>query len=435
MIQNLPWVLKIFIGLIFTSPLMFGGFTFYDEFFLIFFLVYFFFTEKNFKIKNYFFLKNRLNIFFFLTILYFIVQSLRGFIFFFNFDEIIEIKKLRWLIFFLIIICIFLIFNFKKKIIINFKSCHNIISHTSFIFITLYLSLIVLFSYFTGNKYGLEYANFPDFGILATSAYLSPLLCLMIPSTFICISNHNIKLDEFLKYCFFLSLIFSTLFFLSSRFSLAFLLIYFFLFLFTKIKILKKIQVIILFVVFSVIILLLLDFANYFLDKPNQYYFFDILKSLSPVIENGSYEHGNYGGKFRDIDRILMNYIAILHMFNDFNLYNILFGTGLRTVSLIIYETQFEILNFYGITSSLSTNVGTTGFATILIETGITGYLLILILSIVNTINLYKKKFPIMVCVIPSIFVLNLFIINSFDLILFYVLLIPGMIEEIYKIN
>jgi hypothetical protein len=135
------------------------------------------------------------------------------------------------------------------------------------------------------------------------------------------------------------------------------------------------------------------------------------------------------------IERMILNYIPLYHIFSDFNLSNFLFGTGLRTVSFEIYQTQYELLNLHGIKAGLTTNFGTTGFATILIESGIIGYLLILILSLANIKDLYNENYPLSICLIPSIFILNLFIINSFDLIIFYILLIPGMIKNIYKIN
>ncbi len=436
MIKNLSWELKIFIGLVFTSPLMISGFTFYDELFLIFFLIFFFIKEKNLKInffnlnevKN-FFLNNKLNILYLLTILYFIIQSFRGFTFFFNFNNLIEIKKLRWIIYFFIIFLLFFIFNREKNYVTKNKN-HNIISHTGLLFSVIYLLLSIIFSVSTGNKYSIEYANNQLFGILGTTAYTASLLCLTMPSVFLSLSNQKIELNEQFKYCFFLSFIFCTLFYLGARFGLLFLIIFFILFFFSSLKLKKKIYILLIFFLFSTTLLLLLHFTNYFLNQEYHYSIIDIIKSNSPIIEKGESK-----GNFRDFDRILLNYIPVYHLFSDFNLSNFLFGTGLRTVSVEIYQTQYELLNLYGINADLTTNFGTTGFATILIETGIIGYLLILILSLANIKDLYNENYPLSICLIPSIFILNLFIINSFDLIIFYILLMPGMIEDIFKIN
>jgi len=433
--KQLDYKIITFIGLIFTSSLMLKGYTFYDEIFLLGIVLLFIISSK---IKIIFLRLKKIKlslieIIFLFVMFYLLFQSFRGFLIFFNLGEFNEIRKIRWILFFLLIIFIFFIFKINREEVTK-KDYNSYIAYSGFIFSILYFLISVIYLKLFGVKYYYEYANF-KYGFMSTSAYCAAILSLTFPSIINNILNSS-KNYKFQNLNIFILIFYFILFlYLSSRLGIILWLLFFTFLIFSLFKKYQKkffnkifkYFLLFLFLVFvSFLFIILLDELTHIETKHKVINIYDSFSIFAT--KNGIY-------RLRDLDRILLNYIPLVHIYENFNLFNFLFGHGLRTGSFVISMTQHEILNQYGIFSSYTDNPGTTAFAHILIETGIVGFVSILILSMSNFIILNKLKYPIFISVIPLIFLTSIFIINSFDIILFYIILIPNFLKDIFKVN
>jgi hypothetical protein len=281
----------------------------------------------------------------------------------------------------------------------------------------------------TGLKYSFEYANNIKSGIFGTTAYSSVLLCLIIPSIILKISNTTTKLINRIQYCFIFSFLITLFFYLSARFAIALTLLQFFLHFVSSSSLKLKLQNLFVILIFSILLLTILNSINNAINVDDKYNLQETFDKTFYLIDQDNFF------KIRDLDRLVLNYVPIYHAINNFDFFNLIFGTGLRTSSQVIYQTQYELLNLFGINAVLNKNPGTTAFSAIFIETGLVGCILLFSLSIISFYSLIKQKYKIYFCFLPLFFMMQIFIINSFDMIIFYILLIPNFIEKIFQKN
>lgn len=151
------------------GPLMYGGFTWYDETFLFTFFAFMLLRQIKFPIKD----SIKKHKIYFVFLLYFLIELFNGIFFFLNNNEDI-LRKFRWLIY------LFLLF-FAATLGNLDKTRNFCITKTHLWVIILFLTLYLLSNYFvlrdTGSAANAQYAQVPARGFIdavwANSAYVT----------------------------------------------------------------------------------------------------------------------------------------------------------------------------------------------------------------------------------------------------------------------
>lgn len=399
----------LIIGLIFTTPLMVGGYTFYDEIFLTIYLLF----NLNVKIKNKF---NFYEIFFIVFIIFMSIQVLRGIFFYMDFNFFDYIKKIRWLYFFALILITFLISRSKYKDL-DFQNQINsiyLISKYGILFLFLY-SIFGLISFlkFGGTQF-IQYAELQEsWAIFGATAYVSVIYLMIIPAGFVLIKQSK---KYFLTGVLLISFSVVVSIFFGSRISLIYII---FLVLFFFVEHLRKKNYFYTFVISSFILILILLVVHY-VYKLNIYFTF--IEDLYLTIEN----FFSTEKSLKDIDRRVWN-ISAIEAIRE-NIPNFLFGWGYRTSGYIIAPYVYDLFIEFGISRDYNLDVSATGFTALLVDTGFIGILMFIVLIFSSTSQIFFKsnKLDIFILISPIYFTLIFFVINITDVILYYLILMPN---------
>ena len=168
-IRSGRYFINVLIGTAAFGPLMYGGFTWYDETFLFGLLGVMFYRRIEFPFNE--FIKTQKIYFAFLV--YFLFEFLNGVYFFYNNNEEI-LRKFRWLIYLFLLLLVATLGSIdrSKKLEVTNKHLRLIIS-----FLTVYLTWNYLVLRETGSAGYAQYAQVPERGYLdaiwANTAYVT----------------------------------------------------------------------------------------------------------------------------------------------------------------------------------------------------------------------------------------------------------------------
>jgi hypothetical protein len=168
-IRSGRYFINVLIGTAAFGPLMYGGFTWYDETFLFGLLGVMFYRRIEFPFNE--FIKTQKIYFAFLV--YFLFEFLNGVYFFYNNNEEI-LRKFRWLIYLFLLLLVATLGSIdrSKKLEVTNKHLWLIIS-----FLTVYLTWNYLVLRETGSAGYAQYAQVPERGYLdaiwANTAYVT----------------------------------------------------------------------------------------------------------------------------------------------------------------------------------------------------------------------------------------------------------------------
>jgi len=151
------------------GPLMYGGFTWYDETFLFGFFAFMLFRQIKFPIKD---LIKQHKIYF-LFLVYFLIELFNGIFFFLNNNEDI-LRKFRWLIYLFLLLLAATLGNLDKTRSFGITKTHLWVI---ILFLTLYLLTNYLVLRDTGSAANAQYAQVPARGFIdavwANAAYVT----------------------------------------------------------------------------------------------------------------------------------------------------------------------------------------------------------------------------------------------------------------------
>lgn len=399
-------------GLIFTSPLMVGGYTWYDEFYTVGFML------ANIKFKR--FSINR-DLYFYIAVIflgYMLVQSLRGVLFFTQFGLIESINKFRWLFFYALILLILVKISPKNFIIKdNFELAYALTK--SGLFFGIGYSIVGLLAmYASGSVAYTQYAQIDSsgpqlFALFGATAYVVPVFIVLIPASLFVIKQGDRKKSKLAWIA--MSLYFMNQLLYGSRSGILLFFIFLILFLTQHLATIKFSRSIISLIP---VIGLIIFFGIYFNEQNISVIFEDLLNTLH--IGDGR-DDG-----LQDIDRRIWNAAALVALLD--NTFNFFYGWGLRTSGYIIapyvYDLFLEARGF----AIFEQDVATPGFAALAIDGGIICILFVtfLMFKAAKSIFDFDRNSLIFLSFAPIAMVLQLFVVNITDVLLLWLSIIPG---------
>lgn len=419
----------LLIGCLATSPLAIGGLTWYEELFTGFYLL------ANLPIKLLKLSKLHYLIFVFF-ILYMVFQSFRGII---EFGSLVgiegAIRKIRWPIFFLILLGLFFKTNNSKIRNLTDKDLAYNIVVFGLIFHIIYIlwGVIALIKggseVYTQNamiNYADVYGYAPSMflAIWTPTAYVSSILTIVIPAVIMILTNPLRRRRAIAWITLYVLAITEFLYDSRSGSLCLFALV---LISFSKLGI-RKIAVI---SILSVVLLLTAIFiSNIRRGKSVDYYLSDIKRTVMPEKDD------NYDKELQDIDRKIWMYSAIPAL--TVNPVNFLFGYGFRMSGYVVAPYVHEMFSFYGRAKEYREDVGTEAITNIAVDSGIIGLILVGLLFISAGRSLYKQGSDYRIILIASLGLMFcwLFIINIVDLFLLYLMIMPsGILTQLGKVS
>jgi len=419
----------LLIGCLAMTPLAIGGYTWYEEIFAGSYLL------ANLPIKI---LKSNkiYHVIFVVFILYFIMQGFRGMINFLEYGQAMDsLRKIRWPIFFLILLGLFYkINNIKLRNLIDEDLAYKVtvfglVFHIIYIFWGI-VSLIKTGSVAYTQNAMLYYAE--TYGYMASiflaiwtpTAYVGSILTIVVPAVLITIreSAYNRVKIAWITLC----IIGISVFFFDTRSgSLAFFsLIVFF---FPKLGFRKK----------SIMLALgiITVFAFSFISKIGagkgvEYYFSDLKRTLR--IENKE----KYDISSQDIERQIWARSAYYALSEQPE--NLLFGYGFRLSGYIVAPYVYDMFTYYNRSKRYVENVSTEAITNLAVDGGVVGLTLLVLLFVYTGREIYRQgsKYRLLLIVSLGLTFGWLFIINVIDSYILFLTVMPsGIFTQLSKIN
>ena len=415
-VRNNPtqfWIYLV-VGLIYTSPLMIGGYTWYDEFYAGAFIL------ANLKLN---FRKIIKNFYFYLSILFIflmIIQGIRGVLFFANIGLVESVSKIRWIFFYILLLVIFLRVAPEKYINNNYNSdLAYVITKNGLIFTIIYTLIGLLAVLTSGSVAYTQYAQIDSspgphfFALFGATAYVVPLFIIFISASLFVIMTGDLKKS---KVAFILlSLVFANQLFYGSRSGILIFLFFIFLYFIQNIKNFNYFKLLI----NLLPIILLIFLFQFYLNEQNLNI---ILEDLLNTLHIGDGRDDN----LQDIDRRVWNFAAVSALLT--NEFNFLFGWGLRTsgyiVSTHVYDLFMEARGF----AILEQDVATPGFAALAVDGGVVVIIFVATMMFKAWKNIFdiNRKSLLYLSLAPILMVLQLFIMNITDMLILWIAIIPG---------
>lgn len=407
----------LIIGLIFTTPLMFGGYTWYDEFFTAAFLLTALPKSMKIKIRAY-------HLVFIFLCAYMFVQSIRGIVFFSHFGFMDALTKIRWIFFILIIFLVFLK-GISFKIANAFdENLPYSLTKAGLLFNIIYLSYGLLSLHITGSTAFTQAAMIseeyrigtsPFLAIFGSTGYVVSVYLVFIPAVLITINNDIQSRVNVGWLTLALSLMTQMMY--NSRSGMMMIAIFSGLFIgqyLLRKRVIKGFLLFIPLLAFSII------FQVFFNEVNVALIFQDFLNTLH--LGNISY----YNPSLQDINRKVWNTSAVVALLD--NPYNFLFGWGLRSGGYIVAPYVYDLFVMALGSANYKEGVGTPGFAALAVDMGFIGLLLILISLIFCIVSVYRLcgKIEFFLLFAPISFILQLFVMNIFDVLFLYLAIMPG---------
>jgi hypothetical protein len=408
----------LIIGLIFTSPIMLGGYTWYDEFYSAGLLLPMLskFNRDTIKVSN---------LVFSIFCIYLFFQAIRGIAYFTQFGIIETLTKIRWLFFFVIILLVHNKGRVLKSAVFFNKTFAHSLTKAGFIFNLIYLSIGLISIYTFGSTAYTQFAqlsaskNAAPSAILAifgATAYIVPVYIAFVPAALITIKYDVASRSKLAWLTLALSLTTQLLY--NSRSGFLIISIFIILFLLQYSWKLRVVQGLLTFIP---LISLAFVFQMYFNEVRTDVIYQDMLNTLHISTSSNKKKFDA-----QDIQRKIWN-ISAIQAISD-NPINLVFGYGLRTSGFIVAPYVFKLLSRVRENATYNEAVGTPGFANLAVDTGALGLFLLLVLFLICLIKISKVSgnFELFLLFSPVAFILQLFVINIFDVLLFYLALMPG---------
>lgn len=406
----------LLIGLVFTTPLVAGGYTWYDEIFVIGYLVANF--PKRIRIK-----KNVWDGLFTIFSVYMIVQTIRGIVFFSQIGPAEAVQKVRWIVMFTVIFFVFVKSTSAKMESVIDKDLAYKLTIAGLVFNAIYLVFGLVSIYLTGSAFFTQFAMMSDvyrvgtsplLAIFGSTGYVVSVYFVIIPATLITIVNDNWRRANFAWFVLAFALAVQMLY--NSRSGMLVIVAFVGLFVLQNFQSRRVMTGL---MAFIPLVGLAILFQVFFNEIDPTSIFQDLLNTV------GLGDPARYNLDLQDIDRKIWNFSAILALSD--NAYNLLFGWGMRTSGYIVapyvYDLFLEARGFAVYTE----DVATPGFAALAVDTGLVGLLLVFSLLVSCLVGIYKqqRKVDLIVLFAPTAFVLQLFVMNIFDVMLLYLALMP----------
>lgn len=406
----------LLIGLIFTTPFAIGGYTWYDEIFIFGYLISNIPGEIKIKLKP-------SHIIFSIFSLYMVIEGIRGVIFFSNYGFDAAVHKIRWIVFFIIIFLIF-IKSISAKISNNIDiNLPYKITVAGLLFSLIYI-LFGLIAIYTGGSTGFtQYAQLSDthgknishlIALFGSTAYVTCIYFIIIPAALIVIKNDNSKNRNVAWLC--LAVVIATQILYNSRSGMIIVFIFLALYFIQNFYSSRTVKG---FIVFVPLLAMAILFQVYF----NENRVGTIIEDLANTLGLG--DPTRYNPDLQDIDRRVWNYGAIIALLD--NTFNFIFGWGLRTSGYIIAPYVYDLFMAARGKAKYINDVATPAFSGLAIDTGALGLLLIFALWVYSMLTIYRRnrRMELFMLLMPTAFILQLFVINIFDVVLLYLALMP----------
>jgi hypothetical protein len=423
---ELFWTYLI-IGLVFTSPFMVGGYTWYDEFYAAGFLLTN--LSKNIRVSA-----KVSHIVFVLFCIYMLFQSFRGIAFFSDYGLVEAITKTRWIFFFIIIYLVFAKSASAKLNSVFDKDLPYKLTKAGLIFNFIYLSFGLIAIHITGSTAFTQAAMLSDvyrigtsplLAIFGSTGYVVSVYIVFIPAALITIKNDPPARGNIGWLTLALSLMTQMLY--NSRSGMLIILIFLGLFVF-QYSLRRRVVTGVL--SFIPLIGLALLFQVFFNETSIESIFTNLMNTLHLS------DAASYRPDLQDIDRRVWNASAILALSD--NAFNFLFGWGLRTSGYIVAPYVYDLfLEALG-SAIYHEDVGTPGFAALAVDSGTLGLFLIAAILIFCLVKIYRTsgKIELFLLFAPFAFFLQLFVMNIFDVLPFYLAIMPcGLYFALAKCN
>lgn len=416
----------LIIGCLSTAPLAFAGFSWYDELFAAFYLL------ANLPIRLIKSNKLYCTIFVLFSV-YMIIQGFRGMINFLDYGELSDsIRKIRWPIFFLLLLGLFYKVNNNKIQGLIDKDLPFKITVFGFFFHIIYIIWGVAALIQGGSEaycqdamryYSDAYGYAPSMylAIWAPTAYVSSILTIILPAVFITLrypSRHRRTIGWIT-----LMVIASTVFFFDSR-SGSLCLIFLTMIVMPKFGIRRTVVL----GVVGIFVFLSITYIASSGGKNVDHYINELKRATMLEKEE------NYDKEKQDIERKIWMYSAYPAL--TATPINFLFGYGFRVAGYIVAPYVYEMFAFYGKAKEYADNVSTEAITNIAVDTGIVGLTLFCLLFIFAGREIYKQSANNKWLLMASLGLLFgwLFIINIVDSYLLYLTIIPsGILTQLGK--
>jgi hypothetical protein len=147
-------------------------------------------------------------------------------------------------------------------------------------------------------------------------------------------------------------------------------------------------------------------------------------------------DEASYNPDLQDIDRRVWNTSAILALSD--NSFNFLFGWGLRTSGYIVAPYVYDLFLEARGSAIYDEDVATPAFASLAVDSGVLGLFLItaILIFCLGNIYLISGKIELFLLFAPTAFILQLFVMNIFDILLVYLAIMPcGLYDILAKCN
>ncbi|MCH8246839.1 MAG: hypothetical protein IH951_10570 [Bacteroidetes bacterium] len=353
-----------------------------------------------------------------------IVQTIRGIAFFSQIGPAEAVQKVRWTVMFALIFLVFVKSTSAKIKSVFDKDLAYKLTIAGLVFNAIYLVFGLVSIYLTGSTSFTQFAMITDeyrvgtsplLAMFGSTGYVVCVYYIIIPATLITIKNYNRRRANLAWFVLAFALTVQMLY--NSRSGMLAIVVFTSLFVLQNLqsrRVMKGLMVFIPLVGFAVL------FQVFFNQIDPSIIFEDLLNTL------GIGNPARYNPDLQDIDRRIWNYSAILALSD--NTFNLLFGWGTRTSGYIVAPYVYDLfLEAHG-QAVFREDVATPGFAALAVDTGLIGLLLIFSLLMSCLVGIYRlhRKVDFVVLLIPTAFVLQLFIMNIFDVILLYLVLMPS---------
>lgn len=418
--QKLLWPLLI-VSSISAAGLMLQGYTVLDEFYLACIILGSLVSTKAKKTDGeQKFGTDRMHRFVFLLLIaYMLVQC------FYGMFVLESPRKLRWVVYFLMLGAITLILTDKKTVVPSVRNLALLITVTALIYLCVYIGYGIFFELLGINRFDLQYAQIMkgvDVGAIAiwgTTAYALFPVAVAMPAIFILLKD---KASKFRRIAWItLTVAAFGAFYYDSRVGVLTILAFIILSIVSlglrKAIVILSISVIIL----SLFIGLLWEgerkTAGFIID--DHFRFIDTLLLQGPK-RNPTEQ--------RDLGRILLIEVAFTSIADSWE--HFLFGYGYRRGGFVIAPHLDNLFLYHGIRHTvLDDGVGAEAFTNVVVETGMVGLsLLALNFFFVARQILRQKSNPNRLALLLSLLVIAgwLFVIDILDIVLFYLAIMPS---------
>jgi len=412
----------LLIGLILTTPLNFGGYAWYDQIFASGYLIAN--LPGKIRIK-----RNFQNILFLIFSVYMLVQAVRGIVFFSQFGPIEAARKVRWIFMFAVIFLLFVKSTSAKVASVFDKDLAYKITIAGLIFNAIYLIFGLVAIYTTGTISYTQFAMIGETGwegtlyrsdtspflaIFGATGYVVSVYFVIIPATLITIKNDNWRHANLAWFVLALSFLVQVLY--NSRSGMLLIIAFTGLFVLQNFRNRHTIKGLL---VFIPLVGLAILFQILFNELDVSLIYLDLINTI------GLGDSDQYN-PLQDIDRKIWNFAALIALVD--NPYNLFFGWGTRTSGYIVAPYVYDLFLAAGTDIPYRDDVATPGFAAIAVDTGMIGLLLIfsLLVSCLAKINRQPYKVDLFILFAPMLFVLDLFVMNIFNVMLLYLALMPN---------